>query len=167
MTLTPWQILLVPLGIVLLAGVFITINRYITYRERVELARLGFSLEDLTKQAAQAHRGNSGVLWGGVITAAGGVALLLGLSTLGTGVWLLGGLIPLFVGLGMVLIYLMTRGAPASPATMGEEGTDGQGATRILDAETARGNGSSEPNGALPGSQATAIGSSAARRRPG
>ena len=37
-----------------------------------------------------------------------GLALLLGLSTIGIGAWLIAGLLPLFVGLGMVLIYFMT-----------------------------------------------------------
>ena len=45
-----------------------------------------------------------------MITATSGLALFLGLSTLGRGVWLLGGLLPLFVGLGMVLIYFLTLG---------------------------------------------------------
>jgi len=121
MTLTPWEILLVPLGLVFLAGVFVTLSRYIAYKERVALARLGFSLEDLSREAAQMRRGNRGVLWGGVITATSGLALLLGLSTLGIGVWLLGGLIPLCVGLGMVVIYLMTRGPAEQSDAAGEE----------------------------------------------
>ncbi len=121
MTLTPWEILLICMGFLVLAGVFVTLNRYIAYKERVALARLGFSLEDLSREAAQMRHGNRGVLWGGVITATSGLALLLGLSTLGIGVWLLGGLLPLFVGLGMVLIYLMTRGPAGQGAPAGEE----------------------------------------------
>lgn len=108
-------IVLVPCLLLLAILVFITINRYISYKERVALAQLGFTLEDLNRDAEAKRRGNRGVLWGGVITAMSGLALTLGLATLGTGAWLLGGLIPLFVGLGMVLIYFMTMGqSPAS-----------------------------------------------------
>ena len=88
--------------------VFVTLNRYIRYKERVALARLGFSIEEVSRQTGARRYGNRGVLWGGVITAMSGLALLLGLSTIGIGAWLIAGLLPLFVGLGMVLIYFMT-----------------------------------------------------------
>lgn len=104
-----WIILSIPCGLLLVALIFITLNRYISYKERVALVQLGFTLEDLHRDAAT-KRGSRGVLWGGVITAMSGLALLLGLSTLGIGAWLLGGLLPLFVGLGMILIYFMTAG---------------------------------------------------------
>ncbi len=123
--LTPFLLLLVLLG-------FITLNRYINYKERVALAQLGFSVESLREREAEERHGNRGVLWGGVITAMSGLALLLGLSTLGMGAWLIGGLLPLFVGLGIVLIYFMTMGSmprpkdavetqPSEPATQEQE----------------------------------------------
>lgn len=94
-----WLLLVTVLG-------FFILNRYIAYKEHVALAQLGYSPEssqdDFTKRS-----GKRGVLWGGVITAMSGLALLLGLSTLGMGVWLLGGLIPLFVGVGMVIVYFL------------------------------------------------------------
>ncbi len=161
MRLTPWQILLIPAVIVFLAGIFITINRYFAYKERVELARLGFSLEDLDRQTAQMHHGNRGVLWGGVITTASGLALLLGLSTLGSGVWLLGGLLPLFVGLGMILIYLMTRGPAGQPDASDGEETDGERAAQAAESEPISGNGSREPEDASHGTRSDAPSSSA------
>ncbi|MCD6520705.1 MAG: hypothetical protein J7M05_12380 [Anaerolineae bacterium] len=104
---------------------FITLNRYISYRERVALAQLGFSPEDLDRSEAAKRHSNRGVLWGGVITAMSGLALLLGLATLGTGAWLLAGLLPLFVGLGMVLIYFLTLGAsPLKEEAVGCTGED-------------------------------------------
>ena len=102
-----WVIMLAPLCLLILLFGLLTLNRYISYKERVALAQLGFSLEDLSRDAAKKY-GNRGVLWGGVITAMSGLALLLGLATLGTGAWLLAGLLPLFVGLGMVVIYFLT-----------------------------------------------------------
>ncbi len=96
----PFVLLLVVLG-------FVTLNRYIAYKERVALAERGFTAQDLALRDAYRRQGNRGVLWGGVITTMSGLALLLGLSTLGTGYWLIAGLLPLFVGLGMLLIYFI------------------------------------------------------------
>lgn len=107
---TFWAVTLVSGALLFIVLAFVTINRYIRYKERVALAQLGFSLEDLNHDLMAKKHGSRGVLWGGVITAMSGLALLLGLSTLGIGAWLIGGLLPLFVGLGMVLIYYMTSG---------------------------------------------------------
>ncbi len=124
MTLTPLGIILILFALLVIVLGFITLNRYISYKERVALAQLGFSLEDLTRANAKKH-GNRGVLWGGVITAMSGLALLLGLSTLGMGAWLLGGLLPLFVGLGMVLIYFATMGPGSSSDVTSNESVQG------------------------------------------
>jgi hypothetical protein len=115
MTLNMLAILLIPCMLLVTVLSFITLNRYISYKERVALAQLGFTIEDLHRDAATRH-GSRGVLWGGIITAMSGLALLLGLSTIGFGAWLIGGLLPLFVGLGMVLIYFTASG-PAPGAT--------------------------------------------------
>ena len=122
MTLSPYAIIIIPCALLLVVLGFVTLNRYIAYKERVALARLGFSLEDLNRDrdAAAKRQGHRGVLWGGVMTAMSGLALLLGLSTLGMGAWLIGGLLPLFVGLGMVFIYFNTAGvAPDSTVRQG------------------------------------------------
>ena len=113
--LSSWMIVLVPGGLLIVLLAFITLNRYIRYKERVALAQLGLPLEDLDRQESRKNHGNRGVLWGGVITATSGMALYLGLATIGTGVWLLGGLLPAFVGAGMILIYFMTLGASSRP----------------------------------------------------
>ncbi len=110
MMLSPLAIILMPFVLLVIVLGFVTLNRYINYKERVALAQLGFSLEDLNRAASEKRHGNRGVLWGGVITATSGLALLLGLATLGVGAWLLGGLLPLCVGLGMVLIYFAPSG---------------------------------------------------------
>jgi len=142
--LTPWDILLVPIGLLVFVLVIITLNRYIAYKERVALARLGYSLEDLKRDALGARRGSRGVLWGGVITLMSGLALLLGLSTLGKGIWLLGGLLPLFVGLGMVLIYFATlEGVPPDDEAVMEE-TAEEGPSAEVEPFHPNGNGSSE-----------------------
>jgi len=109
-TLTFWSLFVFPFVLVTVVLAFVTLNRYIRYKERVALAQLGYAPDESSLRLAQ-HGGNRGVLWGGVITAASGLALLLGLGTLGMGAWLIAGLLPLFVGLGMVLIYYLTMGA--------------------------------------------------------
>ncbi len=105
-------IVLVPLALLIVVLGFITLNRYIAYKERVALADRGFSARDLARRESRGRQGSRGVLWGGVITMMSGLALLLGLATLGTGYWLIAGLLPLFVGLGMLLIYFVVSGAP-------------------------------------------------------
>ena len=111
MPATFWVIIFVPFVLLFLLLFFITLNRYIAYKERVALARLGYPPEEIARAQIKRY-GNRGVLWGGVITGMSGLALLLGLSTLGTGAWLLAGLLPLFVGLGMVIVYFVTLGPP-------------------------------------------------------
>ncbi|NLV73946.1 MAG: hypothetical protein GXY52_04580 [Chloroflexi bacterium] len=94
---------------------FLTLHRYLAFKERVALAQLGYTSESL-EQDIPRRSGKRGVLWGGILTAMSGLALLLGLSTLGMGVWLLGGLVPLFIGIGLVLIYFLLGNAPEVPA---------------------------------------------------
>ena len=104
----PYQVALIVAASLLLLTIllgFITLNRYLAYKERVALARLGFSASDLASAGEPLRQGSRGVLWGGVITMMSGFAVLLGLTPLGSGVWLIAGLLPMFVGLGMLLIY--------------------------------------------------------------
>jgi len=137
MTLNMLAILLIPCALLVIVLSFITLNRYISYKERVALAQLGFSIEDLRRDAATRH-GSRGVLWGGVITAMSGLALLLGLSTIGFGAWLLGGLLPLFVGVGMVFIYF-TASNPGPGAKKAPDEV-------ISDAETANSSVAATPS---------------------
>jgi len=108
--------------------VFVTVNRYIAYKERIALAQLGFTPEMYRPELVR-RPVKRGVLWGGVITAMSGLGLLLGLSTLGMGVWILGGLIPLFVGIGMVLIYLFLNNQPEHSLGQVEEAPEVESVT--------------------------------------
>jgi hypothetical protein len=118
-------ILLSPCFLVTVLLAFLAVIRYITYRERVLLAQLGVTPPEESFLERLEHRAPRGVFWAGIITAMVGLALLLGLATLGTGPWLLGGLLPLFVGLGMVLVYLVGGGkrkkAPPEEAGTGSD----------------------------------------------
>lgn len=101
---------------------FVVAMRYILYRERIGLAQHGIFLPEESFWERLSQRTPRGILWAGIITACCGLALLLGLYTIGLGPWLLGGLIPFFVGLGMVLIYL--AGAPARKRLKQEPGEE-------------------------------------------
>ena len=107
-------IILSPCFLVTILLLFLAVVRYINYRERAALAQHGILLNEEHFWERLEQRSPRGVLWAGVITAMCGLALLLGLSTIGIGVWLLGGLVPLFVGLGMVFVYF-TGGAARRP----------------------------------------------------
>ncbi|MCI0556644.1 MAG: hypothetical protein L0287_37365 [Anaerolineae bacterium] len=90
---------------------FFAFMRYINYRETLALAEKGLTRPET--------KNNKGLLrWGIVITALG-VALTLELYPIGfftgdnyplhLGPWMLGGFVPLFLGLGLVLLHYLTE----------------------------------------------------------
>ena len=108
-------ILVGTLGFFLLTFVFIVVMRFIGYRETMTLAEKGLVRPD------RSFRGNGKdtLRWGIVITAVG-LALCVGLYPIGLlpgnsfpfglGPWMIAGLLPMFFGLGLILIYVLTRG---------------------------------------------------------
>lgn len=101
------------LGFFVLLFVFIAVMRFLTYRETLALAEKG-----LVRPGQTRGDGKDTLRWGIVITAIG-MALCAGLYPigfivdvgfpLGFGPWMLAGLLPTFFGLGLVLIYVLTR----------------------------------------------------------
>ena len=97
------SILLVILG-------FLAFMRYMNYKETLALAEKG-----LTKPEARSGKGL--LRWGIVITALG-LALTIGLYLIGfasadnyplhLGPWMLGGFVPLFLGIGLILLHYLT-----------------------------------------------------------
>jgi hypothetical protein len=90
---------------------FIAFLRYMNYKETLALAEKGMNRTE--------EKNSKGLLrWGIVITALG-LALTLGLYPIGffagsnyplhLGPWMLGGFIPLFLGLGLVLLHYLTE----------------------------------------------------------
>ena len=90
---------------------FLAFLRYMNYKETIALAEKGYSKPE--------SKSNKNLLrWGIVITAIG-FALTLGLYTLGfasadqyplhLGPWMLGGFVPLFLGIGLVLLHYLTE----------------------------------------------------------
>jgi hypothetical protein len=98
------------IGVLVIIFGFLAFLRYMNYKETLALAEKG-----LTKPES---RSNKNLLrWGIVITALG-FALTLGLYTIGfasanqyplhLGPWMLGGFVPLFLGIGLILLHYLT-----------------------------------------------------------
>lgn len=94
---------------------FIILLRYLRYRENMMFMERGITPPapprgrpmDPQRVRRQTYYSPYRRLRGGIITSLVGLAILLGLWTLGTGPWLLGGLIPLAVGLGELLTFVI------------------------------------------------------------
>jgi phosphoglycerol transferase MdoB-like AlkP superfamily enzyme len=97
-------------GILVVIFGFLAFLRYMNYRETIALAEKG-----LTKPETKSGKG---LLRWGIILASLGLALSLGLYLIGfnspndyplhLGPWMLGGFVPLFLGLGLVLLHYLT-----------------------------------------------------------
>ena len=90
---------------------FLAFLRYMNYKETIALAEKG-----LTKSESKSNKRL--LRWGIVVTALG-FALTIGLYTIGfasadnyplhLGPWMLGGFVPLFLGIGLILIHYLTE----------------------------------------------------------
>ena len=90
---------------------FLALLRYLNYRKTITLAEKGLP-------GPEPRTGNGFLRWGILITGLG-LALTLGLYMLGfpagdvyplhLGPWMLGGFVPLFLGLGLVLLHFLTQ----------------------------------------------------------
>jgi len=105
--------LLSPSALIIAALSFTAVMRYIAYKERVALVERGVDAA-IALRHQQGRQGNRGILWAGTITATAGLGVLAGLWTLGVGVWLIVGFVPLFIGLGMLMIYYVTMGTSSA-----------------------------------------------------
>jgi hypothetical protein len=94
---------------------FVIILRYLQYRETLALAEKGLLKMEGNHLEGRGD-GKGALRWGVVITALG-LALTAGLwplgigssYPLGLGPWMIGAFIPLFFGLGLILIHMLTR----------------------------------------------------------
>ena len=99
------------LGTITIIFSFLAFMRYLSYKETLALAEKG-----LTKPEPKSGKGL--LRWGILVTALG-FALTIGLYTLGfdsaptyplhLGPWMLGGFVPLFLGLGLILLHYLTE----------------------------------------------------------
>jgi hypothetical protein len=90
---------------------FLAFLRYMNYRETIALAEKGLTRPE--------PKNRSGPLRWGILITALGLALSVGLYPIGfsagydyplhLGPWMLGGFVPLFLGLGLILLHVITR----------------------------------------------------------
>jgi hypothetical protein len=98
------------LGILTIVFGFLAFLRYINYKETLALAEKGLTKPEI--------KTSIGLLRWGIILTSLGLALTIGLYTFGfdsgqnyplhLGPWMLGGFVPLFLGLGLILIHVLT-----------------------------------------------------------
>jgi len=96
--------------VVIIFGLLVFL-RYMNYKETLALAEKG-----LTKPESKSGKG---LLRWGIVLSSLGLALSIGLCFIGfnsptnyplhLGPWMLGGFIPLFLGLGLVLLHFLTE----------------------------------------------------------
>jgi hypothetical protein len=90
---------------------FLAFLRYMNYRETIALAEKGL-------QRPEGKSGSGLLRWGILITALG-IGLSIGLYPIGfsagydyplhLGPWMLGGFVPLFLGLGLILLHFLNQ----------------------------------------------------------
>jgi len=102
------------LGFVFLVFAFILAMRFMSYQETLKLAEKGL----VRPARSSGGNGKGALIWGIIITAVG-LATTIGLfplgfmigsnAPLGFGPWMLAGLVPMFFGIALILIYVLTR----------------------------------------------------------
>jgi hypothetical protein len=100
------------IGILAIIFGFLAFLRYMNYKETLALAEKGLTKPEGNKPASNLLR------WGIIITALG-FALSIGLYPIGfdsgnnyplhLGPWMLGGFVPLFLGIGLILLHYLTE----------------------------------------------------------
>ena len=98
-----------PIILTALVVLLVIALRWFSYKERMALIAQGISPED----QRQKRKNHKTILAIGLVIGLIGLALTIGLITLGVGPWLLAGLLPLFVGLAFILVSLVL--APSKP----------------------------------------------------
>ncbi len=98
-------------GVLAIIFSFLAFSRYMSYKETIALAEKGLTRPE--------NKPGKGLLRWGIIITAIGFALSLGLYPIGfdsgenyplhLGPWMLGGFVPLFLGLGLILIHYLTE----------------------------------------------------------
>lgn len=104
---------LVPVVIVMVVFAYLVAVRYMRHKEYMAMIEKGIpphrdpgEHDPMSPPPGSAPSRNR--LMGGMITAAVGLAITLGLLTLGIGPWLLMGLVPLFAGLAILFVHFLT-----------------------------------------------------------
>jgi hypothetical protein len=92
-----------PIILTALVVILVIALRWFTHKERMGRIAQGVALEDQHKPG----KNYKVALAAGLVLSLIGLALTIGLITLGIGPWLLAGLLPLFIGLAFILVSLI------------------------------------------------------------
>jgi hypothetical protein len=98
----------VPIVITAIVFIYVYQHRKMLHKERLVMIEKGIAPAGEAFQEVPYPIQRKRMLTNGITTAAIGLALVIGLRTMGYGPFLLGGLIPLAVGLGQIISYLVT-----------------------------------------------------------
>ncbi len=98
-------------GVLVIIFGFLAFLRYMNYKETIALAEKGVTRPEV--------KSGKGLLRWGIVISALGAALTLGLYPIGflnndnyplhLGPWMLGGFVPLFLGIGLILLHYLTE----------------------------------------------------------
>lgn len=97
--------LLIPVLLGILVVILVITLRWFSYKERMALIKQGLPPEE--KRSKEEKRKLFSAI--GFAVALIGLAISIGLGTLGIGPWLLYGLLPFFTGLAMILASLIMK----------------------------------------------------------
>ncbi|NMB00543.1 MAG: hypothetical protein GX971_03340 [Firmicutes bacterium] len=106
-----------PIILTTLVVVLVIALRWFSYKERMAMIAQGLSIEEKGEQPGR----HKLLLAIGIVLGLVGLALTIGLLTIGMGPWLLVGLIPLFAGLALILTSLVLRPDKPQPVVEPEE----------------------------------------------
>lgn len=114
------RLMLMMTAMVLAMLIFSFAMRYFIHLERMALIKQGIIPPTLINPIFK--RGSFGLLLAGLITTLSGIGLSVGLYYgLGRGFWLIGGVVPIGVGVALILGYMLSGGQVASKAPLSEQ----------------------------------------------
>ncbi|HHW71663.1 MAG TPA: hypothetical protein GX393_00360 [Firmicutes bacterium] len=105
----PFVVIWMPIILAALGVILVITLRWFSYRERMAILARGGAPE-IVKSPEEKSKS---LLASGLIVGLVGLAITIALLTVGIGMWLLFGLLPLFIGLALVLAALVLRPAKA------------------------------------------------------
>lgn len=110
--------LLLPAVIVALALGYLALRRYFEHKERMAMIEQGLVPSEAKLQDS-GTTGSSPMT--GVMLTVVGLAVTLGLMTIGIGPWLLAGLVPAAIGIGLLIAHYLQEGATSRNDQDGKE----------------------------------------------
>lgn len=94
-------------AVIVLAGMaYAAFHRYLKHKEWMAMIQQGLVPEDLDRKFTREWKASTG---SAVTLTLIGIAITIGLLTLGIGPWLIGGLVPTAIGCGLLISQLLNE----------------------------------------------------------